>query len=289
MAAKRSRLSDARKEARELLKRAKAAPVKGGARTKLEKRAGELLRREKVADLRPDELRARAKTYEGAFGARLAAKADKVERAKKDARNARAREKRAEKKAEAERVEKKRAADRERQRRRREKAKREKARAEELKKSYGVEQEYEDGIGTGELVAKIVDGAKPREWCAAGPVTLTLSLDLEGNYEEEPPKELGECARFFVLDLAKLTSAEGEIVAEWVLTSILTFLDCIGAGEPGAPKEYRKGGRPEIVAGDVAQDEDARAQVQDYNGLIEVFVEPLTPEIQASRREPERF
>lgn len=289
MAAKRSRLSEARKEARDLLKRAKAAPVKGGARTKLEKRAGELLRREKIADLRPDELRARARTYEGAFGARLVAQADKLERQKRDARNERARELRAAVKAEAEKIEKRRAADRERQRRRREKVKAEKARAEELKQPYGVEQEYEDGIGTGELVAQIVDGALPRAWCAAGPVTLTLSLDLEGSYEEQEPKELGECARSFVLDLAKLTSAEGEIVAEWVLTSILTFLDCIGAGEPGAPKEYRKSGRTEIVAGDVAQDEEARAQVQDYTGLIEVFVEPLTPEIQASRREPERF
>ena len=91
MAAKRSRLSEARKEARELLKRAKAAPVKGGARTKLEKRAGELLRREKLADLRPEEIRARAKTYAGAFGERLIAKADAAERAAKDAKNARAR------------------------------------------------------------------------------------------------------------------------------------------------------------------------------------------------------
>lgn len=271
MAAKRSRLSEARKEARELLKRAKAAPVKGGARTKLEKRAGELLRREKLADLRPDEIRARAKTYAGAFGERLVAKADAAERAAKDAKNARARERRAEKKAEAERIEKKRAADRERQRRRREKVR-------ELREPFGVDQEYEDGRGTGEIVSKLLDQAKPRPWCQTGPVRLTLSLDTEGDYPEEDPDLEGTCDRAPVLDLARLTAAEGEIVAEWIVSSILAFFACIGRGETGAPKEYRKGEKPEPVAGAAAQDNAAREQLQDYSGLVELFAEPLKTE-----------
>lgn len=289
MAAKRSRLSDARKEARELLKRAKAAPVKGGARTKLEKRAGELLRREKLADLRPDEIRARAKTYAGAFGERLVAKADAAERAAKDAKNARARERRAEKKAEAERIEKKRAADRERQRRRREKVKEQKKRAEDLKKPFAVEQEFEDGKGTGELVASLIDQAKPRAWCAAGPVRLTLALDLEFEYVEEAEGMEGTCARSFVLDLARLTSSEGEIVAEWIVSSILAFFGCLGGEDGRAPREYRKGQKPELVAGAAPEDDAAREQVQDYNGWIELFCEPLTPEMQEeTARQEER-
>ena len=270
MAAKRSRLSEGRKEARELLKRAKAAPVKGGARTKLEKRAGELLRREKLADLRPEEIRARAKTYAGAFGERLVAKADAAERAAKDARNARARERRAERKAEAERVEKKRAADRERQRRRREKVR-------ELRQPYGVDQEYEDGRGTGELVGKLLDQAKPRPWCAAGPVQLTLNL-RSTEYNEAPGSVPAQ--RVFVLDLARLTSSEGGIVADWVLNSILAFFAELNA-EDGPPKEYRRAKNEEeerIRLLDEAQDEDAREQLQDYSGLVELFAEPLKTE-----------
>jgi hypothetical protein len=267
MAAKRSRLSEGRKEARELLKRAKSAPVKGGARTKLEKRAGELLRREKLVDLRPDEIRARAKTYAGAFGERLVEKAAKLEREKKDQKNARARELRAEKKAEAERVEKKRAADRERQRRRREKVR-------ELRQPFGVDQEYEGGRGTGELVGKLLDEAKPRPWCKSGPVHLVLNLNST-EYNEAPGSVPAQ--RVFVLDLARLTSSEGGIVADWIMNSILFFFAELNA-EDGPPQEYRRKKveeeeRQRLL--DEPQDEDARAEMQQYEGLAELFCEPL--------------
>jgi len=254
MAAKRSRLSEARKEARELLKRAKAAPVRGGARTKLEKRAGALLRGERVDTLTPTELRARAKTYSTNYADRLTKRADELdaERRAKDA--ARKREKRAQERA---------------------KRKREK----ELQEPFGVEQEYQDGEGTGELVRKIIGEAKPREWCLR-PVTLTLEIaESNGPKIDDDGKPIECQERTARLDLARLTAAEGGIVAEWILEAIAAYEGC-GSNrvEDAAPREYRRNSQaPVQIAGGVPVDEAARAQFIDLSDVVTVFVEPFTP------------
>ncbi len=251
MAAKRSRLSEARKEARELLKRAKSAPVRGGARTKLEKKAGALLRGERVDTLTPAELRARAKTYSTSYGERLTKRADELdaERRAKDA--ARKREKRA-------------------------KEKRAKQRAEELREPFGVEQDFDDGEGVAELVRKVLGEAKPRAWCLA-PVTLTLEIaERDGPQVDDEGKEI-ECKdRTARLDLARLTSEEGGVVAEWILYSIRAYQEC-GLGFEGPTSHYLRGKEPPPLEGAKPVDEEARAQFISLSDLVTVYVEPLLP------------
>jgi hypothetical protein len=251
MAAKRSRLSEARKEARELLKRAKSAPVRGGARTKLEKKAGALLRGERVDTLTPAELRARAKTYATSYAERLTKRADELdaERRAKDA--ARKREKRAQEK-------------------------RAKQRAKELREPFGVEQEFDEGEGTGELVRRIVEEAKPRAWCLS-PVTLTLEIAESNGPKLDEDGEPIECQeRTARLDLARLTAAEGGIVADWILESIAAYEDCGSTAPKGAPREYRRSAQaPAPIAGAKPADEQARAQFVGLSDVVTVFVEPF--------------
>ena len=238
-----ARLSEARKEARELLKRAKAAPVRGGARTKLEKRAGALLRVEPLQGLSAAELRARAKTYSSGYGARLEAKAAVIED--------RARELK-----------------RERDRRFREKKRvaREEQKAKELLEPFGVSQEYEEGRGTGDLVRAILEEAKKRPW-TSGPVTLDLSANLGIG---------GKRCKFTKrIDLAKLTNEEGELLAvqiqDWIFTELSECLLGLNA-ETAVAYPKRKDNKRD--ASQVPEDSDARAMLETgIRGTVEAFVE----------------
>jgi hypothetical protein len=245
-----ARLSEARKEARALLQRAKSAPVKGGARTKLEKRAGSLLRGEPLQGLNAQELRARAKTYLSGYGARLEAQAAQVEAAAKALRAERDKRYREKKKA------------------KREEKKREEEKARELAKPFGVVQEYAEGLGTGDLVRQILETAKGRPWCLA-PVTIDLKANL--GVGDSPRK------RFTTrIDLARLTNAEGEVLAvqihNWIWTELSTLLLKKGEVVQYPKRKNSKGEK----ASTTPENAEARAMLETgIRGTVEAFVAPL--------------
>jgi len=245
-----ARLSEARKEARALLQRAKSAPVKGGARTKLEKRAGALLRGEPLQGLNAQELRARAKTYSSGYGARLEAQASKVEAAAKALRAERDKRYREKKKA------------------KREEKRREEEKARELAQPFGVVQEYAEGLGTGDLVRQILETAKGRPWCLA-PVTIDLKANL--GVGDSPRRKFTTR-----IDLARLTNAEGEVLAiqihEWIWRELSVVIL-----KKGQVVEYekRKDGRGE-KASTTPENAEARAMLETgIRGTVEAFVSPL--------------
>ena len=246
-----ARLSDARKEARELLQRAKSAPVRGGARTKLEKRAGALLRGEPLQGLNAAELRARAKTYSSGYGARLEAQAAAIEDRARELKRERDRRFREKKKAT---LEEKRA---------------EEQKARELLKPFGVSQDYEEGRGTGDLVRSILEEAKKRPW-TLGPVTIDLKANLGIG---------GKRCRFTKrLDLAKLTNEEGELLAvqiqDWIFTGLS---DCLFGLPAEAVVDYPKRKGNQRDASQTPEDNDARAMLETgIRGTVEAFVERFT-------------
>lgn len=246
-----ARLSEARKEARELLKRAKAAPVAGGARTKLEKRAGALLRGEPLQGLSAAELRARAKTYSSGYGARLEAKASAIEDRARELKRERDRRFRERKKAA------------------REEQLAEEQKAKELLEPFGVSQEYEEGRGTGDLVRSILEQAKKRPW-TSGPVTLDLSANLGIG---------GKRCKFTKrIDLAKLTNEEGELLAvqiqDWIFTGLS---ECLFSFDAGSVVAYPRRKSRERDASQAPQDNDARAMLETgIRGTVDAFVERFT-------------
>lgn len=246
-----ARLSEARKEARELLQRAKSAPVKGGARTKLEKRAGALLRGEPLQGLNAAELRARAKTYSSGYGARLEAQASAIEDRARELKRERDRRFRDKKKVA------------------REEKRAEEQKAKELLEPFGVSQDYEEGRGTGDLVRAILEQAKKRPW-TAGPVTVDLKANLGIG---------GKRCKFTKrIDLAKLTNEEGELLAvqiqDWIFTELS---ECLFGLEAEAVVDYPKRKGNQRDASQTPQDNDARAMLETgIRGTVEAFVERFT-------------
>lgn len=246
-----ARLSEARKEARELLQRAKSAPVRGGARTKLEKRAGALLRSEPLQGLNAAELRARAKTYSSGYGVRLETQASAIEDRARELKRERDRRFREKKKVA------------------REEKRAEEQKARELLEPFGVSQEYEEGRGTGDLVRAILEQAKKRPW-TSGPVTIDLKANLGVG---------GQRCKFTKrLDLAKLTNEEGELLAvqiqDWIFTGLS---ECLFGLEAEAVVDYRKRKGNQRDASQTPEDNDARAMLETgIRGTVEAFVERFT-------------
>lgn len=246
-----ARLSEGRKEARELLQRAKSAPVKGGARTKLEKRAGALLRGEPLQGLNAAELRARAKTYSSGYGARLEVQAAAIEDRARELKRERDRRFREKKKMA------------------REEKRAEEQRARELLEPFGVSQEYEEGRGTGDLVRQILEQAKKRPW-TVGPVTIDLSANLASG-------DPGRSSQRFTkrIDLAKLTNEEGELLAVEIQDWIFTELTRKGT-EPTVNYPRRKSGARMTDRTATPEDNDARAMLETgIRGTVDAFVEQL--------------
>jgi len=195
-------------------------------------------------------LRARAKTYSSGYGARLEAQASKVEAAAKALRAERDKRYREKKKA------------------KREEKRREEEKARELAQPFGVVQEYAEGLGTGDLVRQILETAKGRPWCLA-PVTIDLKANL--GVGDSPRRKFTTR-----IDLARLTNAEGEVLAiqihEWIWRELSVVIL-----KKGQVVEYekRKDGRGE-KASTTPENAEARAMLETgIRGTVEAFVSPL--------------
>lgn len=213
------------KEARELLRLAKQAGSKGW-RTRRERAAAALLATVPADKLRPREIEVAATAAKGRKRQALEALIEERAKAREEAK-ARKREKDAQAK----------------------RAKR--AEARRLAAPFGVERLIDaEGRGVGAIVRAFLEQADKRPWCASGDVQVRAGARRESDDAEDLELES-------VVDLARLTAAEGGVVADLLLNRLIAVafaaekkrdkkrpkkrrkLDAFQPNQP--PPQYRRG------------------------------------------------
>jgi hypothetical protein len=213
------------KEARALLRLAKQAGSKSW-RTRRERAAAALLAKVPADKLRPRELEVAATAAKGRALKKIEGLIEERAQAREEAK-ARKREKDAQAK----------------------RAKR--AEARKLAAPFGVEREIDaEGRGVGVIVRAFLAEAGKRTWCAAGEVQVRAGARRESDDAEDLELES-------VVDLARLTAAEGGVVADLLLNRLIAVafaaekrrdkkrpkkrrkLDAFQPNQP--PPQYRRG------------------------------------------------
>lgn len=231
------------KEARELLRLAKQAGSKGW-RTRRERAAAALLAKVPPEKLRPREVPIAATAAKGRKRAALealieerAAKAEAAKQAKREKDAAAKRAKRAE--------------------------------ARRLAAPFGIERELDaEGRGVGAIVRAFLGEADKRPWPRAGQVQVRAGVRRESTDPEDLTTES-------VIDLARLTAAEGGVIADLLLNRLIAVsfelekkrdkkrakkrrkLDAFQPNQP--PPEYRRG-PTQAAAGAGAKPADEKTQ-----------------------------
>jgi hypothetical protein len=250
--------------ARDLLARAEATRSASWA-SRWKREAGELLKRERLDSLSALELRARAAVSTAKTAARLEAQAAELERQNRRREAAlRGAQTRRENKAKAERA---RSLKRERDRRYRERV-RERRLLEPVRVS-GPVQAGDKAVGIKAIVSDLIDGAERKPWAASGPVVLRARvIDVaRGELEEEDE-----------LELARFTSREAPIVAQWIWEIVRDRVTQAAAIAPGVPTQYQREGARVTEPAKAANVAALSALLEAWDAQVSVTLSKLTPE-----------